>query len=224
MGYLPAALRNYLVRLGWSHGDQEIFSTEEMVAAFDLPQIGRGPARFDLAKLESLNGHYIRHSDDAELLVAVEALLPHIADGDVISAQLTPARRDKILAAMPGLKERAKTLLELVDGARFLLAERPIPIEEKAAALLTPAAVALLGDLARHLESVAAWTAELLEAAVRDFAERAGVKLGAVAQPLRAAVTGRTTSPGIFEVLAVLGRDETLGRLQDRVSAAANAR
>jgi len=218
MGYLPAALRNYLVRLGWSHGDQEIFSTEEMMAAFNLPQIGRGPARFDLAKLENLNGHYIRQSDDAELLAALEALLPHIAEGDAVLARLTPALHGKLLAAMPGLKERAKTLVELVDGARFLLAERPIPIDDKAAILLTPAAVALLGDLLRHIESVKPWTIEVLEAAVRDFAERAGVKLGAVAQPLRAAVTGRTTSPGIFEVLAVLGREDTLGRLRDQVS------
>jgi len=220
MGYLPAALRNYLVRLGWSHGDQEIFSTEEMIAAFELPQVGRGPARFDFAKLESLNGHYIRQSGDAELLAALETLLPHIAEGDVISARLTSALRAKILAAMPGLKERAKTLVELLDGARFLLAERPIPIDEKAAALLTPEAVTLLGDLLRHLEAVTPWTAEALEAGVRDFADRARVKLGAVAQPLRAAVTGRTTSPGIFEVLAVLGREDTLGRLQDQISVA----
>jgi glutamyl-tRNA synthetase len=220
MGYLPAALRNYLVRLGWSHGDQEIFSTEEMIAAFDLPQIGRGPARFDFAKLESLNGHYIRQSGDAELLAALEALLPHIAEGVAISARLTPALRARILAAMPGLKERAKTLVELLDGARFLIAERPIPIDEKATALLTPEAVGLLGNLLRHLQAVTPWTAEALEAGVRDFADRAGVKLGAVAQPLRAAVTGRTTSPGIFEVLAVLGREDTLGRLQDQVSVA----
>ena len=224
MGYLSAALRNYLVRLGWSHGDQEIFSTEEMIAAFDLPQIGRGPARFDFAKLESLNGHYIRQSGDAELLAALEALLPHIAEGDAIAARLTPELRARILAAMPGLKERAKTLVELLDGARFLLAERPIPIDEKATALLTPEAVALLGGLLQHLEAVTPWSADALEAGVRDFADRAGVKLGAVAQPLRAAVTGRTTSPGIFEVLAVLGREDTLGRLHDQVSVAADPR
>src|SRR5215472_4147339 len=117
MGYLPAALRNYLVRLGWSHGDQEIFSTEEMVAAFDLPQIGRSPARFDFAKLENLNGHYIRQTGDAELVAAIERLLPHISDGAALAAALTPAMREKLLAAMPGLKERAKTLVELIDGA-----------------------------------------------------------------------------------------------------------
>jgi glutamyl-tRNA synthetase len=221
MGYLPAALRNYLVRLGWSHGDQEIFSTEDMIAAFDLPQIGRGPARFDLAKLESLNGHYIRQTDDAVLLAQFEAVLPHIADGAAIAARLTPALREKLLAAMPGLKERAKTLVELADGARFLFADRPIPLDEKAAAVLTPAAGALLADLLPHLEAVEPWTAEALEAAVRTFAERTAVKLGAVAQPLRAAVTGRTTSPGIFDVLAVLGKADSLARLQDRATAGA---
>src|SRR5271166_3482127 len=144
MGYLPAALRNYLVRLGWSHGDQEIFSTEEMIAAFDLPQIGRSPARFDLAKLESLNGHYIRGSDDAALLQAVEDLLPHLAVGTAVAAKLTPHLRAQWLAAMPSLKERAKTLLDLIEGAHFLLADRPIPLDDKANALLTPDAKALL--------------------------------------------------------------------------------
>lgn len=216
MGYLPAALRNYLVRLGWSHGDQEIFSTEEMIAAFDLPQIGRSPARFDFAKLESLNGHYIRQSDDAALLSELKALLPHIAGGDKIAAKLTPPISEKLLAAMPGLKERAKTLLELLEGARFLLAERPIPIEDKAAALLTADARRLLGRLAANLAKLEPWTAEAIEQEVRAVAEQADVKLGAVAQPLRAALTGKTTSPGIFDVLAVLGKEETLGRLQDQ--------
>ncbi len=216
MGYLPAALRNYLVRLGWSHGDQEIFSTEEMISAFDLPQVGRSPARFDFAKLESLNGHYIRQSDDAALLADLEALLPHIAGGDKIAARLTPPMRGKLLSAMPGLKERAKTLLELLEGARFLLAERPIAIEEKAASLLTADARRLLGRLAANLTKVEPWRAEAIEQEVRALAEEAGVKLGAIAQPLRAALTGKTTSPGIFDVLAVLGKQEALGRLHDQ--------
>src|SRR5215208_8211205 len=112
MGYLPAAMRNYLVRLGWSHGDQEMFSTEEMIRLFDLPAIGRSPARFDFAKLENLNGHYMRATPDAELVAAIEGLLPHIADGAEVAAKLTPAIKDKLLAAMPGLKERAKNLIE----------------------------------------------------------------------------------------------------------------
>jgi glutamyl-tRNA synthetase len=221
MGYLPAALRNYLVRLGWSHGDQEIFSTEEMIDAFDLPQVGRGPARFDVAKLENINGHYIRQSSDVDLLAALEAVLPYVPGGDAMAARLTADLRAKLLAAMPGLKERAKTLVELADGARFLLAERPISLDDKAAALLTPEATTLLSNLLPQLEAVEPWQAETLEAAVRDFADRAGVKLGAVAQPLRAAVTGRTTSPGIFDVLAVLGKADSLARLHDRTSAPA---
>ncbi len=218
MGYLPAALRNYLVRLGWAHGDQEIFSTEEMIAAFDLPQIGRSPARFDFAKLESLNGHYIRQSSDAELLAAIEALLPHIADGAALAAKLTPALRAQLLAAMPSLKERAKTLLDIIDGAQFLLADRPIPLDDKATALLTPEARDVLGDVAAELAAVEPWTAEATEQAVRSFAEQRGAKLGAVAQPLRAALTGRTTSPGIFEVLTVLGKAESLARLADQAA------
>src|SRR3954469_6841171 len=118
MGYLPQAVRNYLVRLGWAHGDQEIFSTEEMIAAFDLPQIGRSPARFDFAKLEHINGHYMRQSADADLVAAIESLLPHVADGAELKARLTPEVRARLIAAMPGLKERAKTLIELIDGAR----------------------------------------------------------------------------------------------------------
>jgi glutamyl-tRNA synthetase len=220
MGYLPAALRNYLVRLGWSHGDQEIFSTEEMIAAFDLPQIGRSPARFDFAKLENLNGHYIRGSADAALLQAVEDLLPHLANGAAVAAKLTPRLREQWLAAMPSLKERAKTLLDLIEGAQFLLADRPIPLDEKATALLTPEARGLLQDVLAELTHVDPWSAEATEQAVRAFAERKGHKLGAVAQPLRAALTGRTTSPGIFEVLVVLGKAESLTRIADQAVAA----
>ena len=216
MGYLPAALRNYLVRLGWSHGDQEIFTTEEMLAAFDLPQIGRSPARFDFAKLESLNGYYLRHTEDAELLAELERVLPHIAGGPELAAKLTADTREKLLAAMGGLKERAKTLVELADGARFIVAQRPLALDDNAAGLLTVDARALLGDLSEDLKRVEPWGAETTEHAVRAFAERKGVKLGSVAQPLRAALTGRTTSPPIFDVLAVLGKSESLARLQDQ--------
>jgi glutamyl-tRNA synthetase len=216
MGYLPVAMRNYLVRLGWSHGDQEIFSTQEMVAAFDLPQIGRSPARFDFAKLESINGHYMRETPDADLLAAIERVLPHIAGGAELAAKLTPDLRGKLLAAMPGLKERAKTLLELLEGARFIVSGRPILLDDKAAALLTPEARAMLGEIVADLEGVEPWTAERAEQALRTFAERRGAKLGSVAQPLRAALTGRTTSPGIFDVLAVLGKAESLARLRDQ--------
>jgi glutamyl-tRNA synthetase len=218
MGYLPVALRNYLVRLGWSHGDQEIFSAEEMIAAFDLPQIGRSPARFDFAKLESLNGHYIRTSADAVLLEAIDQLLPHRAGGGVIAAKMTPRLREQWLKAMPSLKERAKTLVDLIDGAHFLLTDRPISLDDKATGLLTPEARGLLQDVVNELAGVDPWTAEATEQAVRAFAERKGAKLGSVAQPLRAALTGRTTSPGIFEVLVVLGKTESLARIADQVT------
>jgi glutamyl-tRNA synthetase len=221
MGYLPAALRNYLVRLGWAHGDQEIFSTDEMIAAFDLPQIGRSPARFDFTKLESLNGHYMRASSDAELVTAIESVLPHIARGTEIAAKLDAPMKAKLAAAMPGLKERAKTLIDLIDSASFLWSDRPIPVDDKARALLSDEARALLAELKRELEAVEPWDAQGTEAAVRAFAEQRTIKLGSVAQPLRAALTGRTTSPGIFDVLTVLGRTESLARLADQAAAPA---
>jgi glutamyl-tRNA synthetase len=216
LGYLPVAMRNYLVRLGWAHGDQEIFSTEEMIEAFDLPQIGRSAARFDFAKLESLNGHYIRQSSDADLVTEIEKLLPHIAGGAELSAKMTPELRSRLLAAMPGLKERAKTLIELIDSAGFLFADRPIGLDDKAKVVMTDEARGLLKALLPDLEAVEPWAAVSAEQAVRSFAERAGVKLGAVAQPLRTALTGRVTSPGIFDVLIVLGKTESLGRLRDQ--------
>ena len=217
MGYLPQAMRNYLVRLGWAHGDQEIFTTEEMIAAFDLPQIGRSPARFDFAKLESLNGHYIRGSADADLIGALEGLLPHIAGGQELASKMTPALRAKLLIAMPALKERAKTLVELFDATRFLWASRPLDLNDQAKALLNPEAKSVTAALLPELAAIAEWTPEAIETVVRGFADRAGIKLGAVAQPLRAALTARTTSPPIFDVLAVLGKDESLARLRDQV-------
>ena len=218
MGYLPAAMRNYLVRLGWSHGDQEIFSTEEMIALFDLPQIGRSPARFDFAKLESLNGHYMRHTADADLVAEIERLLPHLAGGAQLARKLMPALRSKLVAAMPGLKERAKTMVELIDAAGYIHADRPITVDSKAAALLTPDARTLIAGLVTELDTIEEWTATALETAVRQFAERQRVKLGSVAQPLRAALTGRITSPGIFDVLTVLGKPESLARLRDQAA------
>jgi glutamyl-tRNA synthetase len=223
MGYLPAAMRNYLVRLGWAHGDQEIFTTEEMIGAFDLPAIGRSPARFDFAKLENLNGHYIRQSADADLLAALEALLPHIAGGEMLAGRMTPGLRQRLLAAMPGLKERAKTLIELFEASRFIWSDRPLGIDEKAKALLTGEAKAAIAALLPELTQVGDWSAAAVEAVVRAFTERTGMKLGAVAQPLRAALTGRTTSPPIFDVLAVLGRDESLARLRDQAEVPASA-
>jgi glutamyl-tRNA synthetase len=219
MGYLPAALRNYLVRLGWSHGDQEIFSTEEMIKAFDLSGVGRSAARFDFAKLENLNGHYIRHSDDQSLVTQFERVLDYAPNGTELKAKINDATRAQLLAAMPHLKERAKTLIDLIDGSYFIFADRPLELEPKALALLTAETRQLIGQLRAALETVTPWTAETTEAAMRAFAEENNLKLGAVAQPLRAALTGRTTSPGIFDVLAVLGRQECLDRLTDQAAA-----
>ena len=218
MGYLPAALRNYLVRLGWSHGDQEIFSTQEMIDAFDLSGVGRSAARFDFAKLENLNGHYIRHADDQSLVTMFEDVLDYIPSGLDLKAKLNDTTRAQLLRAMPSLKERAKTLIELADSAYFIFADRPLQIEPKAAALLTPENRALIGRLRSALEAVTPWSAETTEAAMRAYAEQHNLKLGAVAQPLRAALTGRATSPGIFDVLTVVGRQECLARLADQAS------
>ncbi len=197
-------------------GDQEIFSTEEMIAAFDLSGVGRSAARFDFAKLESLNGHYIRHSDDQSLVTMFEGVLDYVPGGSDLKAKLNDTTRAQLLQATPSLKERAKTLIELIDGSYFIFADRPLEIEPKAAALLTPENRELIGRLRLALEAVTPWTSETTEAAMRAFAEANNLKLGAVAQPLRAALTGRTTSPGIFDVLAVLGKQECLARLGDQ--------
>jgi glutamyl-tRNA synthetase len=217
LGYLPEALRNYLVRLGWSHGDQEIFSTDEMIRAFDLGSIGRSPARFDFAKLENINGHYMRSASDARLLEALETVLPELGPERSLGPNLEPGLRAKFLAAMPGLKERAKTLVELLDSAYYLYAPRPLAIDDKAKTLLADGRERLAG-LPAKLEAVEQWGAVSAEAVVRAHAEEIGAKLGQVAQPLRAALTGRATSPGLFDVMAVLGRDETLARLRDQLA------
>jgi len=218
MGYLPAALRNYLVRLGWSHGDQEIFSTQEMIEAFDLGQVGRSAARFDFAKLENLNGHYIRAMPDDELLDAFRANLPYLPGGPAAQEKLDAGLWEGFRAALPAMKERAKTLVELLDNASFLIRERPFDLDAKAMQILAdPAATSNLRGISERLRDLDGWDAQTVEAEVRAFAESAGAKLGAVAQPLRAAVTGRTVSPPIFDVLAILGREESLARIADRL-------
>ncbi len=207
MGYLPEALRNYLLRLGWSHGDDEIISTEQAIQWFDLPQVGRSASRFDFTKLDNLNGHYIREADDGRLAKDVAERLG-VTD---------PAVIERLRRGMPGLKARAKTLKELAENAKIYVVARPIPMADKAAALLTPEAKTLLGGLTRILTGHNDWTAASLETVVREFSEREKVKLGQIAQPLRAALTGSNTSPGIFEVMEILGRSEGLGRLSDAV-------
>jgi glutamyl-tRNA synthetase len=215
MGYLPAALRNYLLRLGWSHGDDEIISMEDMIRWFDLDGIGRSAARFDFAKVENLNGHYLRATPDAELVSRLQALVPELPNGGELAASIGAEGWRKLERAMPGLKERAKTLVELLDNAGYLFAKRPLALDTQAEKLLDGPGRQTLAALLQRLERVEPWSQEALESCVRTFAEEKGLKLGKVAQPLRAALTGRSASPGIFDVLDVLGREESLGRLHD---------
>jgi glutamyl-tRNA synthetase len=218
MGYLPAAMRNYLVRLGWSHGDDEIMSTGQMIEWFGLDALGKSPARFDFNKLENLNGHYIRHWDDSTLVKAIRDLLPHLPEDKQPPRKLEEADWAKFEQAMPGLKERAKTLLELIDGARFLFVERPLDFDEKAEKILSAGARTRLAALHEKLSGLDHWSLEDTEKSVRELAEDLGVKLGDLAQPLRAALTGRAVSPPIFDVLAVLGREESLARIKDQAA------
>jgi glutamyl-tRNA synthetase len=189
-----------------------------MIQAFDLEQIGRSPARFDVAKLENLNGHYIRQTPDEALVDALETILPEHGPPRGLGEHFPPDLRQKLVAAMPGLKERAKTLVELLDNASFLYAGRPLQLDQKAADILANGGRERVAGVLRGLETLPEWTAQSTEDAVRAYAEQAGVKLGQVAQPLRAALTGRSTSPGLFDVMTVLGRAETLARLKDQVT------
>ena len=249
MGYLPDALRNYLVRLGWSHGDDEIMSTEQLIAWFDIKDINKSAARFDFKKLDDLNGHYIRQTSEDVLLARIQGLLENLnfaalaalktdpkapPRSDVSFAQSVMAQLDgvatgadlakrfeaagwnKLANALPSLKARAKTLCEMVDGALFIVAERPLKGDDKAKALLNADARAAISALIARFEKLDNWTAAGLETDVRAYVEETGAKLGKVAQPLRAALTGRTVSPPVFDVMAVLGREEALARLKDQ--------
>jgi glutamyl-tRNA synthetase len=209
MGYLPEAMRNYLLRLGWSHGDDEIIPTQRAVALFGLDAIGRSAARFDLKKLESINAHYMREMSDVALADEALAFAGRANPGRSFDAAL----RARLAAAMPLLKPRAKTLVELLEKADFLFAEGAPALDKAATTVLTPQARGWLRNLAVELES-AEWTGSTLEERTRAFAEREGIKLGDIAQPLRAALTGRTASPPVFDLLAVLGREESLTRIR----------
>jgi glutamyl-tRNA synthetase len=212
LGYLPEALRNYLLRLGWSHGDDEIIASEDAIRWFDIAQVGRAAARFDQAKLDSIDAHYLKEAEDSRLV--------GLAGGRLeaeFGRPLSEIERARLLMAMPGLKPRAKTIVELTDKGRFYVASRPIAPAGDAAKALTAEARPRLAALAAELAQIdgARWTAAILETRLRAFTEANGLKLGAVAQPLRAALTGSLASPGIFEVMAVLGREESLGRMLD---------
>ena len=209
LGYPAPAMRNYLARLGWSHGDQEVFTDAELKALFDIAGINRAPARFDFKKLESISGHHIAMMDDDALLAAVDGYLA--ARGD---APLSAVQREGLRAAMPLLKDRAKTLGDLLEKGHFVLGTRPFAPDEKAAKALDPVSRGMLGELTPQLQT-ANWTRDALEETVAAFAEARGMKLGKIAQPLRAALSGRTVSPSVFDMMTVIGRQETIGRLQD---------
>ena len=210
LGVLPEALFNHLLRLGWGHGDDEIINREQAIEWFDLSGVGKSASRFDLKKLDSLNGHYIRAADDARLAQLAAPFLPFDA---------SPQQIDLLQRSMYALKPRAANLLEIADGSAFLFRTRPLEMDADAQALLGDDAKAILHSLHTALDAVADWNTEALETAVRQVAESGGVKLGAAAQPLRAALTGRRTSPGIFDVLVLLGREESLGRIADQMTA-----
>jgi glutamyl-tRNA synthetase len=217
MGMLPEAVLNYLLRLGWGHGDEETISRERAVELFDITGVGRSPSRFDIKKLENLNGHYLREADDARLAALVA---PRVAAR--LNVALPESGEKLLTEAMPSLKPRARTLNEIAEGAEFLFKNGPLDFDEKALALLDDSARVLLGQTADALAPVQSWTVEAIEEAIRRVAEDAGLGLGKVAQPLRAALTGRTVSPGIFDVLFLLGKAESLERLAAARHASAN--
>ena len=212
-GFLPEALRNYLLRLGWSHGDEEIISTEQAIEWFDLSSVGRSAARFDFAKLTNLNGNYIRSANNEDLSKLVTSILQEKFDG-----KLAEATQDRLKKGMDELKERAKTVVELSENAEFYAKIRPLEMTEKALSMLDFDSLSHLSNVLKELSELANWQVEEIEKTVKAFAEAAELKLGKVAQPLRAALTGTTVSPSIFNVMAVLGRDEALGRLEDALS------
>ena len=212
LGILPEALFNYLLRLGWGHGDDEIISKEDAISWFDLAGVGKSPSRFDMKKLENLNGHYIREASDGRLAGLIAGRVAGLIGRDLETAEI-----ELLAKAMGELKPRARNLNELAEGATFLFRERPLDLDSKAAELLGGEAPRLLARAWSALNALDEWSALATEAAVRSTAEVAGVKLGQVAQPLRAALTGRATSPGIFDVLVLLGREESLARIGDRM-------
>lgn len=215
MGYLPAALRNYLVKLGWSHGDDEIMTTEQMIEWFGFDGMNKAAARFDFTKLEAINGQYIRESDDAELLAYFETVANEIEGGKFILDNLNTETRAMLLKAMPALKDRAKTLINLAQGAAFIFEERPIPMEDNAAKLLDEDGLAVIKGILPAFEALKDWSVESTEHCIRDYTEKNDTKLGKVAQPIRAALTGKATSPGAFDVLQILGRDVSISRMKD---------
>ncbi|MCK5444752.1 MAG: glutamate--tRNA ligase [Rhodospirillaceae bacterium] len=210
MGFLPEAVCNYLLRLGWGHGDDEIISQKQAIEWFDVVDVGRAATQFDMDKLTHLNAHYMRISTNERLVDLIAARLEALTGNP-----LDDTARTRLLAGMDGLKERAKNLVELSENAAFYVRTRPIPLNEKATKLLAGEAPDRLRDFRAIVAEIKDWTAPTLELAARDFCEQGGFKLGQIAQPLRAALAGSNSSPGMFEVMEILGQEETLGRIDD---------
>jgi len=217
MGYLPEALRNYLVRLGWAHGDEEIMSLDQMIEWFGFDGMNKAAARFDFTKLEAINAHYMRALEPEVLLERVIAILPEVEDGTAIANKITPEVRDWLIAAMPALSERAKTLLDIIGGMDFILADLPLKMDEKATALTSGDNVAILQKVLPTLESISTWNHDGIAEALKTFCEENDLKLGKVAQPIRASLTGKATSPGAFDVLQIFGKDESISRIRQRI-------
>jgi glutamyl-tRNA synthetase len=212
MGILADAMCNYLLRLGWSHGDDETISRAQAIEWFDLASVGRSPARFDMDKLANLNGHYIRHTEDSDLMSQLQPQLSELLGGEP-----DPVGLKRLELLLPSLKPRAKDLVEMAESAKFLFRQRPLKLDNKAAKLINGDSRAIISKLIDELESLAAWEIEALEAQIRSFSDSQSLKMGKIAQPLRAMLTGSTISPGIFDVLFSLGQEETLARLRDNI-------
>ncbi len=210
MGFLPEAVNNYLLRLGWGHGDEEIISQEQAIEWFDIKDVGKGAARFDFAKLANLNGVYLRQADDTRLANDIAPLIAKQIGVDAIDA----AQKEILIKGMSGLKERAKTLIELADSSAFYVTDGVMSFNEKAQSLIDSAPEGLFAELAKELDALETWTEENVEASVRNIAEKLDQNLSTVAQPLRAVLTGSNSSPGIFEVMIVLGKSQTLKRIR----------
>ncbi|MGH1350862.1 MAG: glutamate--tRNA ligase [Methyloligellaceae bacterium] len=219
MGYLPAAMQNYLARLGWSHGDHEIFSTEQAINWFNLESIGKSPARFDFAKLENLNAHYIKQTDNAELIALIKDIWDDCGIEDLPAADTVSDEKWSMFeAALPALKERAKTLLDLINGANFIFAERPLSFDKKAQKALSDEGKGHLSALLPLLENSPEWTLEGVETLIKDYVASAEVGFGKVAMPVRAALTGTTQAPGVYDLLIILGKTEAINRIKEQAN------
>ncbi len=207
-------MRNYLLRLGWSHGDDEIISTDQAIEWFNLENVGKGAARFDFDKLDNLNGHYIRNLKPDALLSQVRNDLEK-----EVGHSLNTAEEERLIKGLPALAERAKRLPDVTDNASLFCNVRPLSLTENAAKALAGDAPAMLGKVANELEAVADWEALVIKAAIFSFAEAEELKLGKVMQPIRAAVTGGRQCGDLVETLEILGQEETIGRLRDLIAA-----